>query len=67
MRFIRRTSSTVWTEAYSEVLAKDVIEHEIVLPETWLPGTLKFQVQVYPTVLADLQTGMESMIREPYG
>jgi hypothetical protein len=39
----------------------------ITLPETWLPGTLKANVQVYPSTLADLQKGLEAMLREPGG
>jgi hypothetical protein len=32
-----------------------------------VPGTLKLQVQVYPSTLADLQKGLEALLREPYG
>ena len=41
--------------------------NEIVLPETWCPGTLKCRVQVYPSTLADLQKGLEALLREPDG
>ncbi len=37
------------------------------LPETWVKGTLKCRVQVYPSTLADLQSGLESLLREPGG
>jgi hypothetical protein len=50
----------------SDVLEK-VAQQDIVLPETWVPGTLACQVQVYPSTLADLQKGLESLLREPGG
>jgi hypothetical protein len=52
--------------ARSDVLEK-VAHHDVVLPETWVQGTLKCQVQVYPSTLADLQKGLESLLREPGG
>jgi uncharacterized protein YfaS (alpha-2-macroglobulin family) len=39
----------------------------VTLPETWISGTLKVQAQVYPSTLADLQKGLEAMLREPCG
>ena len=39
----------------------------VTLPETWVKGTLKCQVQVYPSTLADLQKGLEALLREPSG
>jgi hypothetical protein len=50
----------------SDVL-EGVAVHEIVLPETWVKGTLKLQAQVFPSTLADLQKGLEAMLREPCG
>jgi hypothetical protein len=44
-----------------------IAQQDIVLPESWVPGTLKCQVQVYPSTLADLQKGLESLLREPGG
>jgi len=44
--------------------------HTIQLPakrDQWVPGTLKLQAQVFPTTLADLQKGLEAMLREPGG
>jgi hypothetical protein len=41
--------------------------NDVVLPETWIPGTLKYQVAFYPSTLADLQKGLEAMLREPGG
>jgi hypothetical protein len=52
--------------AQSDVLEKSA-SNEIVLPETWVPGTLQCRVQVYPSTLADLQKGLEAMLQEPCG
>ena len=35
--------------------------------DLWVPGTLKLQAQVFPSTLADLQQGLEGMLREPGG
>jgi hypothetical protein len=42
-------------------------EHEFTLPETWVPGTLKCQAQAFPSTLAELQKGLEALLREPHG
>jgi alpha-2-macroglobulin-like protein len=39
----------------------------ITLPDTWIKGTLKAKVEVYPSTLADLQKGLEALLREPGG
>ncbi|GIW82815.1 MAG: hypothetical protein KatS3mg105_4622 [Gemmatales bacterium] len=52
--------------AKSDIL-EQVAEHEIVLPDTWIKGTLKYQVAVYPSTLADLQKGLEALLRTPHG
>jgi anti-sigma factor RsiW len=52
--------------AHSDVLEKSATQ-EIVLPTTWIKGTLKCRVEVYPSTLADLQKGLESLLREPCG
>jgi hypothetical protein len=52
--------------ASSELLEKSAT-HRIKLPERWLPGTLQCQVDVYPSTLADLQKGLEGLLREPNG
>lgn len=44
-----------------------IVNHDLVLPKDWLKGTLKLHASVYPSILADLQTGLESMLREPHG
>jgi hypothetical protein len=43
------------------------LDNDLVLPDSWVKGTLKFQVAVYPSTLADLQKGLEAMLREPCG
>ncbi|MCI0464749.1 MAG: hypothetical protein L0Z62_48110 [Gemmataceae bacterium] len=50
----------------SDLLEK-VAAHEITLPEHWVKGTLKLQAEVFPSTLADLQKGLEAMLREPCG
>src|SRR5262249_50789357 len=40
---------------------------EVVLPATWLQGTLKCQATVFPSTLADLQKGLDALLREPNG
>ncbi|MHB1425209.1 MAG: alpha-2-macroglobulin family protein [Gemmataceae bacterium] len=52
--------------AHSDVLEKSAT-NEVVLPDTWIKGTLKCTVQVYPSTLADLQKGLEALLREPGG
>jgi hypothetical protein len=48
-------------------LLEGAARNDVVLPETWIPGTLKYQVSFYPSTLADLQKGLEAMLREPCG
>src|SRR5207249_541027 len=50
----------------SDVLER-VAQHDVVLPSTWVKGTLQCQVQVFPSTLADLQKGLEGLLREPGG
>jgi hypothetical protein len=52
--------------SHSGMLEK-VDSRSITLPKSWLPGTLRLHVQAYPSTLADLQKGLEGMLREPYG
>jgi hypothetical protein len=54
------------TGAYSDVLDQ-IVRHDVVLPATWLKGTLRFEVKAYPSLLADLQTGLDAMLQEPHG
>jgi anti-sigma factor RsiW len=53
-------------ESHSDVLEGSASQ-TVTLPETWVRGTLKCQVQVYPSTLADLQKGLDSLLREPNG
>jgi hypothetical protein len=52
--------------SHSDLLEK-AAPHEIVLPKTWVKGTLKLQASVYPSTLADLQKGLDALLREPNG
>jgi hypothetical protein len=52
--------------AHSDVLERSASE-TVVLPPTWVKGTLKCAVNVYPSTLADLQKGLEALLREPGG
>lgn len=51
--------------ASSDLLEKSA-SHKITLPQ-WLPGTLEVRVDAYPSTLADLQKGLEGLLREPNG
>jgi len=44
-------------------------QQEIVveLPEYWVPGSLEVTLNAYPSTLADLQKGMDSILQEPSG
>ncbi|MBN1911937.1 MAG: hypothetical protein JW818_19605 [Pirellulales bacterium] len=44
-------------------------EQEVVvdLPKTWVPGSLEVTLNAFPSTLADLQQGVEGMLREPNG
>lgn len=53
-------------EARSDMLENSAAQ-ELVLPPTWVPGSLKCQVTAYPSTLASLQKGLESLLREPCG
>ncbi|MSR30962.1 MAG: hypothetical protein EXR99_05590 [Gemmataceae bacterium] len=44
-----------------------VFASKVRLPDTWIPGTLSLKARVFPSVLADLQKGLEGMLREPNG
>ncbi len=54
------------TGSHSDLL-EQVVRRDVTLPATWVRGTLKLQAQVYPSTLADLQKGLESLLREPGG
>src|SRR5262249_46322311 len=68
---LRRTFRVV-PDGFPIVASKsDLLERsatsELVLPETWIAGTLKMGVAVYPSTLADLQKGLDALLREPGG
>src|SRR5262249_23085765 len=50
----------------SDLLEK-VASHEIKLPESWIKGTLQVQAEVFPSTLAELQKGLDALLREPCG
>ena len=52
--------------SHSDLLEKTA-RREVLLPESWVKGTLKLSVNVYPSTLADLQKGLEALLREPCG
>ena len=67
-----RRSFTVVPKGFPQVgKQSDVLEgvetRAVDLPETWVPGTLNCQLQVFPSTLADLQKGLESLLRQPGG
>lgn len=37
------------------------------LPKDLVPGTLKVRLEVYPTTMSDLVTGLDGLLREPHG
>ncbi|MBI1913693.1 MAG: hypothetical protein HYS12_02895 [Planctomycetes bacterium] len=42
-------------------------EHTVVLPREWVKGTLDFRVEVFPSALADVQKGLDALLRQPAG
>ncbi|MBN2021729.1 MAG: hypothetical protein JW809_02960 [Pirellulales bacterium] len=44
-------------------------EQEVVvdLPESWVPGSLEVSLNAFPSTLANLQKGMDGILREPNG
>jgi hypothetical protein len=53
--------------SHSDLLENQEARYQFTLPEKWIKGTLQCQVQVFPSTLADLQKGLEAMLREPCG
>jgi hypothetical protein len=52
--------------AQSDVLrGQGAAQHQVVLPENWVKGTLRMRLVVFPTALADLQQGLEALTRTP--
>ena len=54
------------SENFSDVLER-VAQHDLVLPEKLIKGTLKAGLVVYPAPTSDLQKGLEGLLREPSG
>jgi hypothetical protein len=52
--------------AYSDLLEGNS-SRTIQLPKDLIPGSLKVSLNLYPTTLADLQNGLEGLLREPNG
>jgi A-macroglobulin TED domain/Alpha-2-macroglobulin family len=52
--------------AFSDLLEKRAVK-TIELPKDMVPGSLKMSLNVYPSTLADLQQGLEGLLREPNG
>jgi hypothetical protein len=48
-------------------LLEGTAQQTITLPESWVKGTLELKAQVFPSTLADLQKGLEALLREPGG
>jgi hypothetical protein len=53
------------TGSLSGVLEGGPIEHEINLPQAWVPGSLRVQAHFYPSPLAEIQGALEAMQEEP--
>ena len=51
----------------SGVIENSPIHHAIDLPEAWVRGSLRVQAHFYPSPLAELQSGLEALAREPAG
>jgi hypothetical protein len=47
--------------------AKGELTAKFELPAKWTPGSLKLRGEVYPSVMADIVSGIEGMLREPTG
>ncbi|HEV3022073.1 MAG TPA: hypothetical protein VGX76_06385, partial [Pirellulales bacterium] len=67
-----RNTFTVVPEGFPIVgSVSDMLEgsatQTVTLPDSWVKGTLKVQANVYPSTLADLQKGLDSLLREPNG
>jgi anti-sigma factor RsiW len=50
----------------SDLLEQSAV-HTLTMPRSWIKDSLKLQVQVFPSTLADLQQGLEGLLREPGG
>ncbi len=44
-----------------------MVSHEVVIPESLVPGSLETRIVVYPTPLASMNEALAALIREPCG
>ncbi len=51
----------------SGVLDNGAVEHLIELPTQWIDGSLQVHAHFYPSPLAELQSGLDALLREPAG
>jgi hypothetical protein len=61
---------TVLPEGFPVVKARNgqldkATQTKLVLPSEWVPGTLRLRLQVYPSVLADLQQALDGLLHPP--
>jgi hypothetical protein len=55
-------------DSYSGTLDGSVpAVRDILMPKAWIPGSLTVQVHAYPSILADLQSSLDAMLKEPHG
>jgi hypothetical protein len=52
--------------SHSDLLEKTAVQ-EVELSQDMVAGSLQLRVQIYPSTLADLQKGLEGLLREPGG
>lgn len=52
--------------ALSDRLA-GALERTLRLPKEWVPGSLRLEVDAYPSTLGELAKGLDGMLREPHG
>jgi DNA-binding FrmR family transcriptional regulator len=43
------------------------LERTLRLPKEWVPGSLRLEVDAYPSTLGELAKGLDGMLREPHG
>ncbi|MCI0699826.1 MAG: alpha-2-macroglobulin, partial [Planctomycetia bacterium] len=53
--------------SFSDMIEKGRARGTITLPKDLVPGTLKVRLEMYPTSMADLVSGLDGLLREPYG
>jgi hypothetical protein len=53
--------------SYSNILEKGRGRSRVSLPKDVVPGSLRVRLEMYPTPMADLLSGLDGLLREPYG